>query len=47
MSDSTDFQPGDTLPTLGVTDPTSNPVIRWALPIATGLAIALIAALFI
>lgn len=44
MSDSTDFQPGDKLPTLGVTDPTSNPVLRWALPIATGLAIALVAA---
>ena len=43
MSDSTDFQPGDKLPTLGVSDPTSNPVIRWALPIATGLAIALVA----
>ncbi len=47
MSDSTEFQPGDKLPTLGVTDPSSNPIIRWALPIATGLAIALFAALFI
>ncbi|MDX1575645.1 MAG: hypothetical protein R3285_05600 [Kiloniellales bacterium] len=43
MSDSTDFQPGDKLPTLGVTDTNSSPLIRWALPIATGLTVALVA----
>ena len=43
MADSTDFQPGEKLPTLGVSDKAPNPWIRWGLPILTGLIVAIIA----
>lgn len=47
MADSSDFQPGEKLPTLGVTDKSASSWTRWLLPVATGFAIALIAAYFI
>ncbi len=43
MTESSDFQPGEKLPTLGVTDQNISSWARWALPIGTGIAIALIA----
>jgi hypothetical protein len=42
MNESSDFQPGEKLPTLGVTDRSVGTWTRWALPIATGMAIAII-----
>jgi hypothetical protein len=42
MTESSDFQPGEKLPTLGVTDRSVGALSRWALPIATGMAAALI-----
>lgn len=47
MADSSDFQPGEKLPTLGVTDKNGSSWSRWVLPIATGFVIALIAGYFI
>jgi hypothetical protein len=43
MTELSDFQPGDKLPTLGVNDRNISTWTRWALPIGTGLAVALIA----
>jgi len=43
MTESSEFEPGESLPTLGVTDQSISSWARWALPIGTGLAIALIA----
>jgi hypothetical protein len=42
MTESSNFQPGENLPTLGVTDRSVGALSRWALPIATGMAAALI-----
>ncbi|HEX9771133.1 MAG TPA: hypothetical protein VGA50_18315 [Kiloniellales bacterium] len=42
MTKTSDFKPGKRLPSLGVTDANAGIWLRWALPIATGLAIALI-----
>ncbi len=43
MTELSDFEPGESLPTLGVTDQNIGSWARWALPIGTGIAIALIA----
>jgi hypothetical protein len=43
MTESANFAPGEKLPTLGVTDRNVGTWTRWALPIGTGLAVALIA----
>ncbi len=42
MTESSDFEPGESLPTLGVTDQNISSWARWALPIGTGIAIALV-----
>ncbi len=42
MTKSSDFEPGEKLPTLGVNDANIGIVLRWALPIGVGLAVALI-----
>ena len=42
MTQSSDFEPGESLPTQGVTDENVSSWARWALPIGTGIAIALI-----
>jgi hypothetical protein len=42
MAESSNFEPGESLPTLGVTDQNISSWARWALPIGTGIAIALI-----
>ncbi len=42
MTQSSNFAPGEKLPTLGVTDRNVGSWARWALPLATGMAIALI-----
>jgi len=43
MTESSEFEPGESLPTLGVNDRNIGSLARWALPIVTGIAIALIA----
>ena len=47
MSDSPNFVPGKKLPTLGISVKSSNSWIRWGLPIAIGLVIALITLAFV
>ncbi len=42
MTESANFAPGEKLPTLGVTDRIVGSWMRWALPLATGIASALI-----
>ena len=43
MADSTDFQPGEKMEHLGVRDTNTSPLIRYGLPFATGVIVALIA----
>ena len=42
MSDLPNFAPGKKFPTLGIFDKSSNSWIRWGVPIAIGLVIALV-----
>jgi hypothetical protein len=42
MTKTSDFEPGEKLPTLGITDANIGTWLRWALPIGTGLAAGLI-----
>ncbi len=47
MSNSPNFESGEKLPTLGIFDKSSSSWVRWGLPIATGLAIAVVALYFV
>lgn len=42
MTKSSDFEPGRKFPNLGINNANSGPWPRWALPIGTGLAVALV-----